>query len=324
MMKTITTLLILTTQFCWNIGNAQTEFVLNAGDLIPHDDGYFLAGITYDFNKDGIEDFVNGCPTDFDFEDYERRTPTLKTIYELHRESGMQEGFTYKNCMLMPVCDQKYVATLDPALSFGYIQMRPLIDTTDLELSFSYIESPSIRNLQSITIETSPDVHIQADKRQIPYNIEYSKDGGVSYVLDYFISDVVQADGGSRVTYTTENSADFTQIQADSKTQNIKLRFSANYDLANLGAKKGQYVKVHKISIVADEASTEVVPLTTNLPQIQNTIVFRNGAFSVEKGSLNVFTISGQLIGSGQSVAVVKGLYLVVANDGTRKKFFIQ
>lgn len=304
---------------------SQVEFTLQSSELIPHDEGFFLGGVSYDFNGDGLDEFINGCPGDFDFEDYERRNPAEVT-YDLHTESGEQFGFTYKNCMILPVCEAKYPSELEPALSSGFIQMRPLIDTTDTDLMYSYILSPEISNLQSITMETSADVSIQPDRRLIPYNIEYSIDGGETFVQDYYISDVVAAQGGYRVTYDAETNEDFAQIQSDSKTKNVILRFVTNVDNSNLGAYKGQYVKVHKIVVVADSAMTtsgEII--LSNAPTLlSDPILIRNGYASVESGTVTAYTISGQFIGSGDSVKLGKGLNVLTTNSGFRKKVFIK
>ncbi len=318
--------------FCGFNGFSQVEFTLNSGDLIPHDDGFFLGGVTYDFNNDGLDDYVAGCPADFDFEDYERRYQKENrcgeisgpcVFYDLHNESGEQQGFTYKNCIILPVCDAKYESVLDPPVSKGFIQMRPGVDTADAEMRYSYILSPSVRNIQSITMETTPDVHIQTS-REIPYIIEYSKDGGETFVFDYFIADVVQSDGGYRAVYNAENNVDFAQIAADSKTNNIILRFMTNMDDQSLGAQKGQYVKVHKITIVADSASQEVVPLANRLQNMQQSIYVKNNTIMIDQGSLMVYNLSGKFIGSGNAVKVEKGLYLITSSTGIKKKLFIQ
>lgn len=321
---TITQIVSLALVGVCHLSYAQTEFELIGGDLIPHEDGFFLGGVTYDFNNDGHPDYISGCPGDFDFEDYERRDPADVT-YELHNESGEQGGFTYKNCMILPVCDAKYPSELSPPLSHGFVQMRPGIDTSDVDLADSYIESPEISNLVSITMETSPDVSIQAS-RQIPYIIEYSIDGGETYDQDYFILDVVQSQEGYRVTYTPETNEVVEKMSADSKTQNIKLRFITNSDSPGLGTHKGQYVKVHKITIVADSAATDLPDLALSADQMvkEDPVKIRNSVVFVEKGSLSVYNLSGRLIGSGREVQVNRGLYVVVTDKGFRKKILMQ
>lgn len=304
---------------------AQTEFSLISGDLVPHEEGFFRDGVTYDFNDDGLDETISGCPGEFDFEDFERRDP-FNVTYDLHNESGEQQGFTYKNCMILSVCDAKYDSDLNPPLSHGYIQMRPGIDTSDVDLAYSYIESPEISNIVSITIETSPDVSIQTS-RQIPYLIEYSKDGGETYDLDYYILDAVQSQEGYRVTYTPETNEIVEKMSSDSKTQNIKLRFITNPDSPELGAQKGQYVKVHKITIVADSAFTETPdlgPLSSDQLLKEDPVKIRNRVVFVDEGSLRVYHLSGRLIGKGSEVQVNRGLYVVVTDKGFRKKILIQ
>lgn len=302
---------------------AQTEFKLNAAALIPQEQGFFLGGVSYDFNDDGLEDYINGCPGDFDFEDYERRDP-FHVIYDLHNETGTQQGYTFKNCMILSKCDQKYESTLEPAISKGFIQIRPLIDTSDVELKWSYILSPEIRNIRSITMETSPDVHIQPDRRLIPYNIEVSKDGGLTFSEDIYLSDVVQSDMGYRVTYDAESNEDFADIQSISKNFNVVLRFTSNYDESGLGAYKGQYVKIHQITIVADSAAYDI-PVINSADQITKDLLrVQNGKLSAINGPIKVYNLSGMYVGGGESVTVNKGLYIVMTSDLKKHKIFIR
>ena len=324
-MKKLITYSIMTVALVWSVQSfGQTTFTLESGELTPEEEGFFLAGVTYDFNNDGLDEFVNGCPGEFDFEDYERRDPGNVT-YDLHIESGEQFGFSYHNSMILPVCDAKYPSELDPAISHGFIQLRPRIDTSDVELRNSYILSPEMSNLQSITIETSADVSIQPDRRLIPYNIEYSLDGGETFEEDFYISDVVQLQGGYRAEYTAENNADFKQMQTDSKSKNVILRFITNYDNPELGAYKGQYVKIHKIIIEADAPMEEpVVVLNSELTREKNPIRVKDGAISSTGASVRVYSISGRFIGAGESVTVHKGLYVVVTSDYQKRKVFVQ
>ena len=318
-------------------GNAQTEFTLVAGDMTPHDEGYFLSGFDYDLiGNDGVEEHYQGCPEDggADWEDYERRYQYENrcgeiegpcVFYDLHNETGEQFGWQYKNAMIMPVCDQKYDPVLEPALSMGYIQLKPLVDTLDEDIKYSYILSPEISNLQSVTIEASPDIGIQADRRFVPYNIEYSTDGGLTFDDVNYVDDAVDDNGGVRKTYTADNNSYFKEIVNASKAGNIHLRFIGNLDNGDLGAYKGQYLKIHKITIVADSASSEPIDVVASSRLIkEDPIKIQNYTVSVEKGQVSVYTISGQFQGRGQSVEVCSGLYVLVTDSGFKKKVFIQ
>lgn len=329
-MKKIYFTLIIPFLSVW--AEAQTEFSLIAGELEPHDDGLYVAGVTFDFNNDGTDEFANGCQyidgqEMYDFESYERRDP-FEVTYDLHKETGTQFGYSYKNCLIMAACDAKYESTLDPVQSHGFIQIRPLIDTTDVDLAWSYIMSPYVRNIQSITMETSADVSIQPDTRHIPYNIEYSLDSGKTFVFDYYIPDMVQERGGYRATYDIDNSADLAQMNADSQDKNIILRFSGNFDTQDR-PNKGQYVKIHKIVIVADSArantggggggGTGVLALD-NL-RSNSPITIKNNMISTSDEWVTMYALSGQVLATGREIPVRKGFYIVTTSSGYSRKF---
>lgn len=302
--------------------NAQTTFEFIPSELTPAEDGYFLSGITYDFDDNGTDEHIQGCPEvgGIDWEDYERRDPA-NVIYELHSESdSLESGFEYYNCMVMPVCNGKYaVDSVD--LSTGYVQVRPLIDTSDVALELSYIQSPPMKNLVSIYVETSPDVSINT-KRQIPYFIEISLDGGETYDSIINIVDHVGYQAGYSVTYDAETSVQLRDLQDISSGKNFVLRFTSNYD--NIASPEtGQYVKFHKIIITADEADAETGVLA-NDELDQSSFIIKNGFISIPEGEVSVYRISGQFVGRGNQVAVNKGLYIITTDSGLRKKIFIK
>lgn len=327
-MKAIFTFLALL--FAAYISPAQTTFEFIGSEIEPLQEGFYMGGLTFDFNGDGTDEFENGCPSaNVDPEDYERRDP-FNVTYDAHNESGTYLGWAFKNVMILPDCDQKYIddeTQIDPLVSHGFVQLRPQIDTSNLDISESYIYSPYVRNLELITIETSADISIQQDKRYIPYLIEYSLDSGETFVQDYYIMGLVDIRGGTRKTYN-EEYPNFAQMIADSESKNVLLRFAANFDDPGLGAYKGQYVNVHKIMIVADSASAEVpdesIILSASQPLRWSSIFVKDNYICVEEGTVTVYSLSGRLIGTGKSVTVRSGLYVAVSSEGERRKILIR
>ena len=167
---------------------AQTEIVFAPADLIPHQDGYYIAGVYLDLNEDGTPEFYNGC-----FDGYENPL----SPQDNHHESGTQQNFTYITCMIMPTCTHKGTP-IEPPVPAGYIQMAPSQYLGTDSASISAVITPPVMNLHSLFMETSSDVSIN-DNRKIPYNIEYSKDNGLTWEWAY-IQDYVAAQGGYRVT----------------------------------------------------------------------------------------------------------------------------
>ncbi|WP_258104701.1 hypothetical protein [Marinoscillum sp. MHG1-6] len=312
---------------------AQTTFELIPSEMTPESNGFYTAGLTFDFDGNGIPEYENGCPTvDVDPEDYERRDP-FNVTYDAHNENGEQFGFTYRNAMILPDCDHKYIDDLeqiDPPVSHGFVQLRPNLDTSDVDVAYSYIQSPYLSNLVSVTFEISADISIQTS-RQIPYQILYSKDSGETFVDNYYILEVITTRSGTRATFDNSDP-DFAQMITDSKSSNVMLRFTTNLDDPDLKEMKGQYLNVHKISIVADSSQAfenngggNEGPLGNIDNDLPAELKIQNGAISVQKGDIAVYRISGQFVGRGQSVSVGKGLFIVTSETlGIRKKIFIK
>lgn len=321
-----------------NLCFAQTEFSFIASELTPHADGFYIGGQTYKWDRAPEAFLANGCPgetingREIDPEDYERRDPQNVT-YELHNEQGEQQGYTYVNGMILPDCNQKYISDeeqVDPQVATGFIQLHPSIDqntdeTKDKDsLKLSYIKSPLLSNLQSMTVETSADISIQPDRRYIPYLVEISLDSGLTWKLIPYIADEVSIRSGYRAIYD-ETNLDFKEMMDLSVQQNVMLRLITNFDDPDLEAYKGQYLNVHKIVILADSAKApdpNVVLFNDDL--IVNPIRVKNRRIFVDAGVLHVYSLSGQYYGGGQSVYVRPGLYVVTTEEGARKKISIQ
>lgn len=286
--------------------SAQDEIIFNPAQLFPHEDGYYISGIYLDIDNNGENEFYNKC-----VDAYENPL----SPQDNHHETGSQQNFSYSNCMIMPTCEHKGTA-IEPPVPMGYIQMAPSLYMSTDSASLSAVYTPSLINMQSLTIETSSDVSIN-DTRKIPYNIDYSKDDGKTWESAY-IQDYVAAQGGYRVTYTSESSLDFMEMAEASKKSPVILRISTN-DISIERPNKGQYVKIHSIKIVADQASSvkkSDYDINSNLIVENNTIYSEN--------FITVLNTLGQVVGSGKIVNVpVKGIYIVFFQNGFSQKIII-
>lgn len=275
---------------------AQEEIIFSPADLIPHEEGYYITGVWVDDNNDGIDEFYNGCA------DFYENTASPQ---ENHVESGDQQGFTYEKCMIMPDCEPKGTP-IDPPVHNGYIQIAPCIYSGTDSASLSYILTPPLRNLESLRLETSSDVSIN-DNRKIPYFIEYSLDGGTSWESS-FVQDYVSAQGGDRKTYDGSGFQYAFKDMIDASDEGpVTLRIITN-DLAAERPIKGQYVKVHYISITARLNTGMEEALQTAEPCFtvhRRTIISR-------KGEMSVLTLQGRLVATGTSISLPSaGIYLV-------------
>lgn len=295
--------------------SAQEEIILNPAELTPHTDGYYVAGVYVDENNDGVLEFHNGC------EDYyeDDVSDGFYDPHVNHAETGEQQGFTYHNCMIMPTCGHKS-SPIDPPVATGYIQLHACMYSSPLTDSaiISYIQTPPVKNLTSIYMETSSDVSINAN-RQIPYNIEYSKDNGTTWEAAY-LSDVVEAQGGYRVTYDGSVNLEIQEMIDASKVGPIVLRLITN-DRKVPSPMQGQFVKVHSLKLTAEKISS--VDKVNTDPRIN--YIIENHTIKANMGSVQVFNLAGQLIGSGTQVTVPhSGIYMVRLSDSSVQKVYIK
>jgi hypothetical protein len=287
---------------------SQSGIILNPAELIPHQDGYYVAGVNLDLNEDGIMEFYNGC-----FDGYENPL----SPQDNHHESGTQQDFTYINCMIMPTCAHKSTP-IEPPVPDGYIQMAPSLYLGTDSASISAIITPTVINLQSLSMETSADVSIN-DNRKIPYNIEYSKDNGITWE-PAFIQDYVAAQGGYRATYTSESHLEFDEMVNESKVNPVLIRISTN-DVSLERPLKGQYVKIHSIKIMAEIVSSI---RESNIDSRKFDILVKDRTVSSDNFMI-LYNCMGQFAGSGKTVCLPSpGIYIVKLPDGTSQKLFIQ
>ncbi|MBN2274216.1 MAG: hypothetical protein JXR41_01605 [Bacteroidales bacterium] len=287
---------------------SQNEIFFNPAELIPHEDGYYIAGVNLDLDQDGNLEFYSGC-----FDAYEN----FLSPQDNHHESGTQQNFTYINCMIMPTCTHKGTP-IEPPVPDGYIQMAPSLYLGTDSASISAIISPAIMNLQSLFMETSADVSIN-DQRMIPYNIEYSKDNGLTWEITY-IQDYVEAQGGYRVTYDSQSHLEFEEMINASKTDPVVIRISTN-DVNIERPLKGQYVKIHSMKLTADIASSIT---DVKVDDCLSDLMVKNRTLSA-RHPVKVYDIMGRYVNSGQTIEFPsEGIYIVFLTNGKSKKLLVK
>ena len=228
--QTVTTILVV---FCISLF-AQDEIILDPKDMTPADNGYYIGGIWRDKNNDGIDEFYNGC-----VDEYSDAS---------HNESGKQFGFTYNRCMIMPTCwpkdaDEDHgLAEIEHAE--GYIELTKTRYVGTDSVILGYILTPQVENLQSLTLETSPDVSSN-DQRHIYFWLEYSKDNGTTWEETYLQDETVSKLGDTR-TYDGSIYYQIEEMMNASAEGPIVIRILAAPQLYP------QRVKIHYIKIVAN------------------------------------------------------------------------
>ena len=290
---------------------AQDEIIFLTSELEPHEEGYYKTGVWVDEFNNGVLVHHDSC------EDYYEN---YLAPQDNHVETGKQQDFEYITCMIMPDCPPKGTP-IDPPVANGYIQMAPGLNLGTDSASISAIISPPVRNLVSMTLETSSDVSIN-ENRKIPYNIDYSTDNGLTWSESVFITDYVGTQGGYRVTYDNAHSPEFLYMITESASTPIRLRISTN-DVSLDRPVKGQYVKVHKITIIAD---LELVGIESVKKQEKLNITVRDKiVISEDNEIINVYNNTGQLIGKGISIYIENpGIYFVKSENKKTEKIFIK
>lgn len=296
------------------LSSAQEEIIFSPADLEPHEDGYYKAGVWVDENEDGILEFHNGCEDYYEDDVYD---DGFYDPHENHAETGEQQGFTYVNCMIMPTCEHKSTP-IDPPVAVGYIQMAACLYSNTDSAILSYVQTPAITNLVSIYLETSADVSIN-ESRKIPYNIEYSKDYGTTWEPTS-LSDNVLSQGGYRVTYDGSVYFEIQEMIDASKLSTIVLRIITN-DRVVEGASQGQFVKLHYLKLTAD------IPTSVSSINSNQSLQYRidNHTIITNEETIQVYNLTGQLIGSGIRVTVpYSGIYLIKSNDSRVQKIVVR
>ncbi len=293
-------------------------------DLDPDADGWYLSGgYVYEITAEGdttSSTFYDGCDEEYDDAD--------------HWETGTQKNFYYKNAIIMPACwplDVEDANSDESNVTKGYIQLGKTKYTksygSDNDSSqFAYILSPSIENLDSFSIQVSPDVTYNEKTRKIQLDIEYSTDGGETWSWDAtgaYIQLEVQSKFGEEFHLNTNNSdwgKYFDYFQTVSQSSPIIIRFmSTDNSYENQGS---QRVKIHNVKIYADEATTAIDD-AVEIDQI--TITVRDHTISTADGSqIAVYNYLGQTMGIGTSVSVQTGIYIVRTADGQAQKVLVK
>lgn len=286
---------------------AQEDIILDPSQLVPADTGYYIGGVLKDKNDDGIDELYNGCVDEYGDAS--------------HNESWTQQNFRYNRCMIMPTCYPKD-AISDPAVAEidhaeGYIELTKTKYVGTDSAVMGYIISPPIVNLVSMSLETSPDVSSSTD-RHIYFLIEYSKDNGDNWE-SAFIQDETTSKKGDLHEYSSTN-ADFKKMITASQAGPIVLRVMTKPQIM-IGDNieyQSQRLKVHYLKIVG-EMGTAVRSLIAEKPELQiinNTIYCKNN-------KIEVYNTLGQFMGTGNSVSVKNGIYIVRFDNGITQKVLV-
>jgi len=300
---------------------AQDEILFEPSELSVTDSSYYIKGAWVDYDKDGVLDWYNGC-----YDAYECKSWEGYAVQENHHESGTDQGFKYENCMIMPDCPSKYEEdTIVPPIPRGYIQMAPCVYPGTDSASMSAIYSPPIMYLESLELALSVDVSIKPGEREIPFNIDISKDFGETWEDGFFINDICTERAGTWALYEEGHSIDFDMMIEASEEGPIIIRLYTN-DRSIDAPLKGQFVKVHLITIWAElyEEETQVGIKQNNIDLTKYYSISDRSITSL-KGLVSVYNPSGQLIGNGKIIAVQNaGIYFLKFENGYTQKVFIK
>ncbi|MBN1414482.1 MAG: hypothetical protein JW973_05230 [Bacteroidales bacterium] len=283
---------------------AQEEIIFDPAALIPADTGYYIGGVWKDKNDDGVDEFYNGCVDEYGDAN--------------HNEAGVQQGFTYNGCMIMPTCwpkdadEDHNLAEIEHAEGYIELTKTKYLDTDSAIMG--YIISPPVENLVSLLIEASPDVSSNQD-RHIYYWIEYSKDNGATWEMTY-IQDETTSKLGDAHTYDATTHLEFDEMVNASKDGPIVLRIMSTPQAIPPGP---QRVKIHYLKIMADKVNA-INPVTLDDPLVK---VLDNTIY-VETGTIDVYNMLGQHMGAGKSVWVPDGIYLVRYPAGKTQKIIVE
>lgn len=275
---------------------AQDEFILDPAQLIPADTGYYIGGVWKDLSDppDGVPEFYNQC-----YDAYGDAN---------HNESGTQQGFTYVKCMIMPTCTSKHPETT--IVKTGYIEIGKTKYVGTDSARLCYIISPAIMNLTEIYLEVSPDVEPN-DQRHIWYYIDYSTDGGETWVETTYIQDETLSKDGDLHTYDGSLYYQFDEMKTASQAGPILLRLMSGE----------QRVKVHYYRIKASEPiNNSVIPIREDRINFK---VYENTIFA-NHGKVVVYNLLGQIVGRGESVYVPDGIFIIKTSDGIIHKVYVK
>jgi hypothetical protein len=310
---TLIALIITFRQTTW----AQREITLDPSKLIPSDTGYYIKGIDLDKNKDGIMEHYDSCSQEFGDKE--------------HFEKGIQQGFSYQKCMIMPTCPSKNMPT---NVSIGYIQLGRSSNVGTPTEVLSAVTSPPIKNFKSLYLEVSPDNSPLAT-RHIYFFIKYSSDNGLTWAPDSLLDETLDKAGDIH----TYDSTSVASLPKDTSEIN-RLKFKARIKEIITASKAGpiilrvytdpqptaaaQRLRIHKLIITADTVGQQpnAIPIVKVDKPSFNVI---NNVVYAKEGRVSVYNILGQCVGSGASVTIsISGIYIIKTYKGKTYKVYVK
>ena len=275
------------------------EIVFDPSLLTPSDTGYYIGG--YDKDEGGVLVHYDSCSNEF--------------TESHHFESGEQNGFNFVNAMVMPDCPTKNSPS---NVSLGYIQLgKGKYDGTD-SMKICALYCPTVRNIESLTLELSCDVTPQPGGLTILYYIEYSFDGGETWVENNYVQGNADDKAGKIDIHNSSSSPNFNLIIAESATKDVKMRIRTNGIVGETDNLRHR-VRIFKATLVAGE----IVGIS-DLVKDQVKIEIRNNTIFSNNGEVTVMNLLGQIMGKGTSVQVNPGIYIVRNQTGFVKKVYIK
>ncbi len=288
----------------------QEKIELSPKDMTPADTGYYIGGVYKDKNNDGTDEFYYQCVDEYGDAN--------------HNESGIQQGFTYNRCMIMPTCWPKDAVTDNSLATIehaeGYIQLTKTKYLGTDSAVMGYLISPQISNLDSMVIEVSTDA-AASTSRHIYFDVEYSADGGTTWSGDddIYIRDEGLTKKGDYCRYTSEDpdfGLAFGEFITASKANPIIIRIMTTDQSSTTSG--SQRLNVHHVTIYATKATVAVKQVISKQPIINVT----DNVITSESGRIIIYNTLGQYMGEGESVSVPDGIYIIrSANGGTAKVF---
>jgi len=282
-------------------------------DLDPHPEGFYIKGGYADPDKDGVLDWFNGCSDEY--------TDTN------HNETGEQQGFKYLNCCIKPTCTPN-AEEFD--VDVGYIGIRRNKFTGTDSAIHSWIMTMPMTNLEEIEIQISPENtpnwHVGAYRNvYIQYSDDYGKTFDTVNYINVNCPDGADGKAGAEFTYNADEPDEYQAINtiiAASNQGPIVLRMiTPDREI------HPPRIRIHYFMAYAVEGSWEdtiSVDISENTIQIQPIVnVFENQIQAIN-GSIAVYNLIGKLMGSGTSVIVPRGIYIVKGDNGRTEKVYVK
>ncbi|MBN2610001.1 MAG: hypothetical protein JXB00_00430 [Bacteroidales bacterium] len=280
---------------------AQDTLIFDPSLLTPSDTGYYVKGYDKTEGTPPVVVHYDSCSNEFQ--------------ESHHFEADTLEGFYFQNGMVMPTCPSKNTPS---NVSLGYMQLGKSMDLGTATEKLCALTFPPVQNLISIYLEVSPDNSpIPApdpNERHIYFYVEYSKDNGDSWQVNK-IHDETLDKAGDKHTYDAAGSFTvFNEMKTASETGPIVIRVFTDPQ----PGLNPQRLRIHKAMVIADKVSSLTDYITDN-----EFITVLNGVIISKTGTVKVYNIHGQLIGSGDKVSVKNGIYIVASEDGRTQKVMV-